>query len=282
MKYISYFSAVLMLSFIFLGCNIINPAEKTPTYVHIDSFQFKGNYKLGTSSHKITNVTVILDNNIVGIFDLPATVPVLADKKGVLAFTPGITYSGLDDIQIAYPFYYTDTMTLMPEPGKTITAHPTTGYYSDTILTAYQEDFEGSNSLLLITGDDTCVRTDDPNMVFEGDYSGHIHTNNENASELVLSNAFTLPQESYLEMNYKNTVPFVVGLQVMGSSSSDYVYYFYGFKPSDNWNKVYIGLQDILAQNPGTSYRIVIKVSAEEAVEGDILLDNLKVIYRKS
>ena len=115
--------------FLFGGssCNIINPSEVVPTYVHIDSFSFTGNPVLyGSSSHKITNVYVFFDNASLGVYDLPATFPVIAKGTGVLTVIPGIDEDGRSVNEQVYPFYKNDTITLVPDPGHTVKVAPKT------------------------------------------------------------------------------------------------------------------------------------------------------------
>src|SRR5690606_29624008 len=130
---------MLMFSCIQTGCNFINPAEEIPTYVRVDSFQFIANPNMGTASQKITAVDVVLDNKTIGTFDLPAMVPILTNKKGRIAFTPYVTYSGLRDVQVPYPFFKTYTDTLEPNPGNTVSFQPQTAYTDG--LNVLIEDF---------------------------------------------------------------------------------------------------------------------------------------------
>src|ERR1700761_424190 len=68
------------------GCNVINPKEAVPTYIHVDSFRFTpANYELqGASTHDIRTVFAFYNNNPIGVFDLPATFPVIATGTGKL------------------------------------------------------------------------------------------------------------------------------------------------------------------------------------------------------
>jgi hypothetical protein len=222
-----------------------------------------------------------MDNKTIGVFDLPALIPILMDKQGVLALTPGISYSGLKDVQIPYDFYKTYTTNLDPDPGKTVTILPTTGYYSDTSYNLLIEDFESSNSIVPITGSDTIFRTNVSGEVFEGNYSGKIVIDSADYSEFVMSNSFTAPTEAYLELNYKCSVPFVIGMEFTDAGGNINLKYLYGLKAKEEWSKAYIGLQDFILNYPGKVYNIVIQVNPDNANSGYVLLDNLKVISRK-
>src|SRR5947208_2212519 len=113
------------------GCNVINPHEPTPTYVHIDSFHFVANptYVGTTISHKITTVWAYYNNNPIGEFDLPCTIPVVTNgETGTLELAPGILINGLNSSLTAYPFYTLDTFRLPTMPGKIVNHTPVTEF----------------------------------------------------------------------------------------------------------------------------------------------------------
>jgi hypothetical protein len=272
---------VFALMFSWSSCDIINPAERAPTYIHIDSFKFIPTLNTGTSSHKITSVTVEVDNFSIGTYDLPATIPILADQKTVIRFKPGINFSGLSDVQAVYNFYEPDTLTILPQVGQVINYNPKTKYWPDSTLKILNIDFETGSAFDTITGDTIMVKTSDPNYLFEGSYSGLIYLNNQKKSEIIFSNSFTGPVETFVELDYKSSLPFTIGLQATNSSGNLFVNYLYGFRPRDNWNKIYVGLQDFISAYPNQSYRIVIKVQSDTPTHGYVALDNIKVISFK-
>jgi hypothetical protein len=272
---------IIILSCLWGSCDIINPEEKTPTFVHIDSFQFAPTPNTGTASQKITTVWAYFNGYTLGAFDLPATFPVLADAPGTLTVRPGIVYSGINDVLVSYPFFRSDTMTLQPSPGQVIHFTPETSYYGDSVLSITNEDFELGNSFTLVTGDTPLVRVSDPGLVFEGGYSGYIYLNNKKESENIMTMPFTAPVETYLELDYKCNLHFDVGLQSTNSSGQLFTQYLFTYRPRDFWDKIYIGLQDFISQYPNKSYRVVIKVRSETPVTGYVSLDNVKVVSRK-
>jgi hypothetical protein len=259
------------------GCDLVNPAEKTPTYVRIDSFQFVPTTGTGTQSHKITAVFAYLDATPLGAFDLPAKIPVLADKKGLLLVRPAVVYSGLNDVLVPYPYYEKDTATFNPAPGATVSFTPKTKYTGDSTMNILNVDFESGNSFVSLQGD-TMRKTNDPKYVFEGSYGGVIELNNSDYSESVMSEYFTaVSSGAFLELNYKGTLPFQIG--VIGSDGTqDVTSYLFGFNPKSEWNKVYIGLQDFINTYPNKQYRILVKVTQNAPTTGYVAFDNFKVI----
>ena len=271
-------------SLFWLSCNIVNPAEKIPTYIQIDSFQFVPTNNTGSSSHKITSAWVYFDNQTVGVFDLPATVPILAESKGVVLVIPGVTFSGINNIQTQYPYYLSDTLTIVPGVGKVVNFIPETKYLADTILNSVIVDFETGVGFNRVIGDTEIVVVEDPNLVFEGSKSGYIYLDNKSYSENIMLQGFSDPRaESFLEMDYKCSLPFEVGLQTTNATGQLFTQYIYGFKPRTTWNKVYMGFNEFVSAFPNKQYRVVIRVGSlgGDPVTGFVSLDNIKVFTKR-
>ena len=123
MKYkYNYLTMLLPIALVWQGCNIINPVEPLPTYIHIDSFKFQPNPSLVglnlPTTHAISNVWVYYNDNPVGEFDLPCTIPIIATGSQQVQLFPGIIVNGLNSLTGIYPFYTADTFTLAAQPGN--------------------------------------------------------------------------------------------------------------------------------------------------------------------
>lgn len=268
------------------GCDLINPAEKVPTNVHVDSFTFSNPnpVQTGTASHKITCVWVYFNNNPVGVFDLPATFPVIMDGPGTLQIVPGVTYSGLNDFQTLYPFYAAYQMQLDYKPGETVTAKPETRYNTD-IKFNYKEDFEIGNSFIKLYDEDSAlIRIEDNAYVFEGGASGYMYVRSSGPvkSENIVSSGAGFPistGQSYLEIDYKSSVPFSIGLQSTNVSGTNDAEYIISVRPSNGvWKKMYVGLQSYTGSFKGVAYRVLLKAFLDGQTEGYVAVDNIKVI----
>lgn len=272
------------------GCNVINPKEKVPNYVHIDSFTFNApSYSsLGTASHKITNVWVYFNNNPVGVFDLPVTFPVIVDQPGTLTVLPGIDLNGMKGQEVVYPFYSPDSIHLTPNPGVVETFAAKTGY-SATAKMLWTEDFELGNSFSKFNGDTTLMRTGDPDKVFEKKWSGYVYLDTAyELSENISSNSSTfLPvigNTVYLEFDYKSTAPIQIGLETDFTNADPYYEYIGGFNPHPSgWNKAYVDVTDFVNAHEGYRYRVVVGTGLPDGTQnqGWILIDNIKIISYK-
>lgn len=274
------------------GCNIINPPEPVPTYIHIDSFNFVRNPLLPsiTLSHQITSVWVYYNNNPVGVFDMPVTFPVITSGTGQLECFPVIAVDGQNSLIGQYLYYQTDTFTFSSQPGKIINHECITSYYSDvkdTILSNFEFGLtkfylDGGNIPMTLVS--KLVPSDDT-MVFEGEASGSIYMTNPGVDSSIDSTAsfYIPPGAAFIEFNYKCDVPFYVGLQSNAGANISLIstapYYIAGIFPSATWQKFYLKLSDYTSEYPGDSYNFYIKASLPiDQPHGRVLLDNIQLI----
>ena len=254
------------------SCKVKNNEGHTPTYIHIDSFQFKTNPKwpqLTTS--RITTVAVYYNNNPVGTFDLPATIPVLASGTGTLMLTPGIAVSGQNEQSAIYPFYQPDTMTVNAQPGKVITVLPSTTYYNK-VKTHLISDFSGSSGFALYAGNKSIVSDNGVGVIqlsAVGDSS---------VDSTMLS--FSIPDGvSFIEFDYKSDVPFSVGMQSNLDNSIFAKEPIATIYPSSDWKKFYLNINAFVSQYKSDNYHFYIKANLGAGqTSGKLLIDNIYLL----
>ncbi|MES2702210.1 MAG: hypothetical protein V4649_06200 [Bacteroidota bacterium] len=259
------------------SCNIINPKENIPTYFHIDSFRTQNNF-----SHKITAVWVYYNNGTVGVFDLPATFPVMAAGEGILGLAPGIAVDGQNSQVTPYPFYTLDTTMFTAQPGTIITKVPETRYYSLVKQTTIS-DFEGGiTNFGKWSGNANVVPVSADSLRFDGGFSGAIYLNAVGDSSVDSSiTTFSIPTgtTAFIEINYKSTVPFYLGLQAKELSLTTPPYFLAGVNPSAGWQKFYLNAQAFATRYPASTYHFYIKaVLAPGQTSGRLLIDNIKLV----
>ena len=106
MKQISSLLAVLLLA----SCNIINPSESEPAYLTINNITLQANSSEGGNTHNIKDAWVYVNSQLVGIYQMPATFPVLEEGEQVVEVFAGIKVNGITDYPDAYTFYERDSI----------------------------------------------------------------------------------------------------------------------------------------------------------------------------
>ena len=269
-------------AFAFGGCSVFDPAEEIPSYVRINSIslQINNSQVEGTASHKITDAWIYIDGDLIGAFEMPVSVPILAEGAHTILVLPGIKQNGLSSTRAIYPEYRGWSSTITLTRGQVVSVSPVVEYYPATNF-MWICNFEppGVNisdnygpwpgRMQVITGA----------SAFEGS-SGYVTLDsdtNEFYAQSSTSYSFNGAYDIYLEMNYKCNQSFVVG--IYNTTNGNYVPWC-DVQASTEWNKIYIRLNDaVTTQPPNGIYHVYIAMKKDDAVSNPWLaLDNLKLI----
>ncbi len=290
-----YTLVIFCFSFIAIGlfsCEIYNPKEDIPAYIHIDSFFVATDYSTqGSASQKITDAWLYVDDELIGAFELPVSIPVLKNGLHNIIVRPGIKLNGIAATRSYYPFYKAFVINNANlEAGKTLNISPTTTYEPFSVF-KWKEDFESAGVSMERTSnsDTTLVISNDINLAFKppqsevSNYSGVIFLDmNRNVFEFRTINSYNLPiggTPVFLELNYKTNNYFEVG--VLGNTIGQQIYTTVMYlSPNSAWNKIYINLTPtVSSMTTALDYRIFIRgVLDAGSTQGVIQLDNIKLI----
>ena len=293
--YLSFFILFISGSFLLESCTKFSGPQTIPAYIKIDSVFLETNYfEQGTNSQKITDVWVYLNKDLVGVFELPALFPILADGPNDLEIRPGIWLNGIQSTRVPYPFYE-------PLIYEDFDFHPDSIHdlgdikikYYENLNFAWKEDFESTGLTLIETSvsDTSIFRTmpaGNPEAFITptSQYSGLIALSDENPIYSATSfNSFPLPELQndpvLLELNFKSDNLFYVGL-LMNLPSGLRKIPLLIMNHSDEWNKIYINLgPNIALNNDAANYKVYFEAGLEADKESaKIYLDNIKLIQR--
>ncbi|CAN5405852.1 hypothetical protein BH10BAC1_BH10BAC1_10390 [soil metagenome] len=276
--------ALLLIS----SCELYNPPEPVPAYIHIQKFDLTTNYSAeGTNSNKISDAWIYVDDQLIGCFELPATVPVIVENGShIVKVSAGIKVNGISSNRGIYPFYKKYEQTIDLQKGIVTTLSPTTSYNSTTTF-AYKEDFEIAGVTIAPTANsDTTFQTlssPDPN-IFEGSKCGVAYIDNTKTFfEAATVNSFVLPKAGapvFLEFNYKCTYEVTVSIIAYGSTASAQFLSLH-LNPSPEWNKAYIYLTpNVSGASSALNYKMVWgMINVTGATSGAMYIDNIKLVY---
>ncbi len=272
------------------SCKIIDPVERIPSFIVIDSVVISPGSFGGFTDHAVTDIWAFTGTEFLGVFPLPARIPVLSDGQVTLQLDAGIFSDGIRTLRIAYPFYRTPVLNMAVNPGESYHITPVYTLPENIVPrneTLY-EDFEARSILSFNkTGDSA-------NFTFEVDSTTYLYPNGGNFSGLIRSK----PGESrfiqisdveqrfiqagrnvFLEFNFASDMPFVVGVFASTSQGINKVFDLNLF-PSPTWKKVYVNLTEEVGRFPNNRYRVFIE--GQSAISGSyIAIDNIRLQYTK-
>ena len=250
--------------------------EGIPSYIHVSHITLSTNPQTeGSSSARIVDAWVYDEGQEQGVYQLPATFPILAEGMTRINVYAGILKNGVSSTRSIYPFYTPDTFLIELAPTRIDTIYPGVRYVANAIFD-FVEDFEGGNTF------SNLVRISDDN-VFEGGFSAKMLFPDDSTIVVSKTNrSYNIPSLSaavYLEMNYKCNHMFQVGITgISGAETLSVVKL--NLNPRDDWNKIYIDftpeVNGIRAGNYEIFFRII-PASPGHAI--DLYLDNIKLIH---
>lgn len=276
------YNCLLFFLLCLLGCEIINPEETIPSYIEINQFNLNTNYDQGTNSNKIEDVWVFIDDNLQGIYELPAILPVLKEGKHKIELKAGIKKNGISASRCYYPFYTSYVDSIEIKYDSIVEINPNITYNIQNI--PFIEDFENSGIKIINSGEsDTSIIVKNDTHSFEGKYGLAELNENQNIFECSTYDNFVFSnsQNIYLEMDYKSNVTFVVGIYITTPFEIIQEPFLY-INPKENWNKIYVDLsQKIASYSNAVSFNIWIGFGNNSEENKRIMIDNVKVVYNE-
>lgn len=273
-----------VLSIILLSCVKNNP---DPSWIEIKEWTLVENpnasVSAGELTHNFTDAWVYVNNSLLGVFEVPCKVPVLASGNATITVFPTIRNNGISATKKIYPFVSSHIENVVLTQNETTTINPVTQYNASTDF--WIEDFE--NATFKLTHDNpspaTLIIESAPNGLNK--YGRVLMNSSANLWAAYTSEALDFPSgsEIYLEVDYYNTNKLVTGLiaiQADGSNANN-VNIAMNAQSADNikWKKIYIDLRELVNASGGVSFLQSFRATLDEGdSEGLILIDNIKVV----
>lgn len=284
-----YYIFFLTVFLSFFGCNKFDPEEKIPSFIFIDEIKIETSAGQGSNSNSgISDAWVYVGNELIGTFELPATIPVLHEGKKEITIHAGIKRNGIAGNRVKYPMmqeYVIDT-TLIPD--SVITLKPIVKYESG--VTIWEENFEtAAVKLHNSTQADVLLETT-TSEVFEGNGAGTgVFGSNGTLFEIntdeTIFNPLLWNNTVYMELDYALNHLAVVGISYKkANQSTDTDLAYVNLTPTDSldvkWNKIYIDLSEVTQPNaPFEDLDFFIGLQKTNgSPEPKIFIDNVKIV----
>lgn len=276
------------------SCHKLNPEEPIPAYIKIDSFHLLDTNLVGSNSARITDAWVTMNGLNIGVFELPALIPVLPQEdSNELFIQAGIMMNGMIETRITYPFYNTYIKNHILEPTETYEITPEISYRSpDNINVIYNNDFERSDLKLEQHGDSQIEPRKSTDEARNGNGSLEIKLDTiVRLAQFSTDVTFSYPPASsnpalMMEIDYKCDHPFSIGLELnSGVDTEDrWIVTFTSTEDINgvmHWKKNYINLTGTMSVLNYVEHKLLIGALLTEASEANIYIDNIKIISTK-
>lgn len=294
------FAALFCLSLATLvGCDDYEGDQHVPAFLSLDAINVANDpanswsTESGFFSSDITAAQVVLwqkgdaAESVVGVFQLPFTVPVL--KQGTIdriTIYPVVNQNGIASTRIYYPYYKEINLSNMSlTPGDTLSLDTLVTYYKSrsAVKVPWQEYFEpGQSSIKLSSQVQRLSYADD--TVCSGHGCGVIRvTPDQKRIAFWAKDSFRVADPSayvYLEMDAWSDFNFWVGFSnptMLGGTSIDTSAV--TFNPSTGWKKTYVNLGRLWSwYNHYPDLKLYFVVYNPFGKEGNVFIDNMKVV----
>jgi hypothetical protein len=277
----------------FNGCKKWDKPEQVPSYIHIDHMQLSVSPTEGTASNGFIDAWVYVNDQPIGVFNLPATVPILASGDQTITLYGGIKEDGLTLHRVKYPLIQPFIKSVHLEPGKIHDMEgadqPVVTYFPSTKIGIWYENFDDAaiNFIADPNSDAGVTFVNDSVNSFEGTGMGLIELpSGATFARVITSQSFILPQQGhpvYVELNYKTNNSMGIGMQAITGTTPTNVTNTVLNSTNGQWKKIYVKLTDLVSSAAGAdSFKFIITISKESGVDVvDNYIDNFKVVYDK-
>lgn len=255
--------AIFLGGAFFSACEIINPTEDTPSYLKINKIVLDSRKSptetYGTESNNISDAWVFVNGKLIGTFELPASIPVLASGAAKVEVLPGIYGDGQKGARFPFGFYTQFDTTLNFEPGKELFIAPKVKFAPATAFPfdVYEDFtiFSGVADVQLRSGSPYKLEVNKDslaNFPYAAGVVGVVYAIPGITQPVVLESIFNgkLPQTIsgiqsgvFLEFDYRSTVDFEVGVTATINGQSEAITDL-TVRKNRNWTKMYVNLTD--------------------------------------
>ncbi len=224
--------------------------EPIPAYIHISEADLSTDYPTqGTNSEKITDVWMFVNDQQIGVFELPVSVPILTTGETKISLQAGIFGNGQSHNRLRYPFYAFWNREIDLQSEEIDTIRPTFQYDNSLTEFVLLNDFESSDNFENKQSEPEFAQAfinTNAEEVFEGNRSACVvMTPDQPYFQYGSISPYKIPggdDQTFVEVNYNIEQPCLVYVQSIGGLSNSLFEVILNLLPTDGWNKIYIDL----------------------------------------
>jgi len=284
-SFVALFSVGLCSS----GCELINPDEQIPAFLRMEEYAISTTGDQGYPVHNLTDAWVYHEEQLIGVYELPASIPILSDGATDLRIKPGMRVSGQVGQRSSHPFINDLTPTISLFPDSHVVYNPTVTYKADAKF-EWVEEFEGAGLSLVATAQNQGVMT---RIQGEGAFAGQslkmsLSGSNQLLMECATSERFTtLPRAGapiILECSYRNNNRLFIGLISQTTTGVRQTTIMVLNASPDVWKHVYVNVGETVSSSSlanASGHQVFFGFIRDEvgSDEAYAIIDNIKLIH---
>ncbi|MEZ4918224.1 MAG: hypothetical protein R2792_03875 [Saprospiraceae bacterium] len=267
--------------------------EPIASYVYVEPFIIDAGGD--ASDHKIVDCWFYAGGEFLGAYTLPALIPVIAEGPTELQIFPGVKENGIAATPNIYPFLNRSIIQADLTPMGTDTVHPSTTYAANAIFPFGLDrgSFDGGATITLENRD--ADQATGFVLTETGGYEGkslYMAVDTTHPIMYVATEYVSLPttfqQEVWLELHYRNDMPFSLWL-VGNNNNSEITLPIFQFNPTEDgaFNKIYINLTEALVSlYEASQFKLELRASLPsdlnggyEQDAGKVWVDNIRLVH---
>lgn len=279
---------LILVAIIGHSCIKNNP---DPSWIEIGVWDLQSNpnsqFPTGELTHNFTDAWVYIDDEMVGVFELPVKLPILKSGPVNIKIYPTIKNNGISATKKIYPFVNRYEVNVTLEKNKIVSLQPKTTYVDDVQF--WVEEFEDAAVKIEDDPNTSAAQLtigNDPSILKYGNFYGVVNLNQTDSMWVAYTQDMVLPKgkEVYLEIDYYNTNSLITGLIAISSASiknNPNIQLNAQTAANVKWKKIYIDIKELVSNSQSADY---FKQSFQAGLdagdtEGVIVLDNIKVVH---
>jgi len=279
---------------IFVSCEKLNPAEIIPAYIKISEIKLSvpPDGSQGGSESNFNCAWVYVDEELIGVLELPVTFPVLKEGNRKIRIKAGIKQNGISATRVPYPVVANYETNVLLTAKETLEIFPEVSYFPAVVF-HWLENFESPDYTLEKTNSGQVQPGLNQTLAeaFEGAKCAKIILPpNVIRMEIASKQSFNLPKNAspvFLELNFKTNAPITMG--VFANIPNNFIQIASvvlnsTFDDSGNliWKKIYIQMTPEVSSNKNaTDFKIFFgAVKSPNNLDSQIefYLDNIKLV----
>ena len=278
------YRACIFILLLMTSCSFFDNQDTLPMYFEIDEVSLQTGPGQGFNTHNIDAVSVFADGFSIGVYKLPANIPVLQTREELdLSIFGVIRNNGIAANPVQYPFYAPLDFNYEFMPGESRQLDLEFSY-DDMAKVINVGDFESFNALALGFDNNPDIEFIRSAETEFGNFCGKITVDQNNLSFQKTTFSRILRSEViqgsiFLEMDYRNEIPFSLGILLFREDGLIVPFYKLVLTEQEEWNKIYLELSNELADNQTAEFSVLVGTPPGNSNTGSVWVDNIKILH---